>query len=62
MNEEKISKCYYLSAQEVADAIGCKIGLAYRLIRQWNKELEKQGKLVIKGKINKKYFEKQMEA
>lgn len=53
---------YYLSAQEVADAIGCKIGLAYKLIRQWNTELEKQGKLTIRGKINKAYFLKKMEA
>lgn len=53
---------YYLSAQEVAEAIGCKIGLAYKLIRRWNAELEKQGKLTIRGKINKQFFLKQMEA
>lgn len=52
---------YYLTAQEVADALGVKIGFAYKLIRLWNGQLAKQGKLVIRGKINKKFFEKQME-
>ena len=53
---------YYLTAQEVAEALGVKKGYAYKLIRIWNGQLSKQGKLVIRGKINKKYFEKQMEA
>lgn len=53
---------YYLTAQEVADALGVKIGMAYKLIRQWNTKLAAEGKLTIRGKINKKFFEKQMEA
>ena len=52
---------YMLTAAEVAAALGCKIGLAYKLIRQWNAELEAMGKLTIRGKINKKYFEMKME-
>lgn len=53
---------YYLNAQEVAEALGVKIGMAYKLIRQWNVKLAAEGKLTIRGKINKKFFEKQMEA
>lgn len=53
---------YYLNANEVAEALGVKIGLAYKLIRKWNAELQDQGKLVIRGKVNKQYFLKKMEA
>ncbi len=52
---------YFLTASEVSKMIGCKIGLAYKLIRQWNHELQAQGKLTIRGKINKAYFLKKME-
>lgn len=55
-------KSYYLSAREVAAAIPCSLSLAYKLIRNWNDKLQKQGKIVIRGKVNRKYFEKQMEA
>jgi hypothetical protein len=53
---------YFLTASEVAEMIGCKQGLAYKLIRKWNQELQEQGKLTIRGKINKQYFMKKMEA
>lgn len=52
---------YMLSVAEVAKLLGIKTGLAYKLIRQWNSELKAQGKLTIRGKINKKYFLKKME-
>ncbi len=52
---------YMMSAGEVAAALGIKIGMAYKLIREWNKELDAQGKLTIRGRINRKYFEKKME-
>ena len=54
-------KTYYLGAKEVAAAIPCSLALAYKLIRQWNEKLAKQGKIVIRGKVNRRYFEKQME-
>ncbi len=50
-----------MSAGEVASALGCKIGLAYKLIRQWNEELKAAGKLTIRGKINRKFFERKLE-
>ena len=53
---------YYMTAAEVSKAIPCSLSLAYKLIREMNAKLEKQGKIVIRGKINRKFFEKQMEA
>ena len=53
---------YYVGAKEVARAIPCSLSLAYRLIREWNSKLEKEGKVVIRGKVNRRFFEKQMEA
>lgn len=55
------TKTYMMNAKEVAAALDVKIGMAYKLIRQWNAELNAQGKLTIRGKINRKFFEKQME-
>ena len=52
---------YYLSAKEVAAAIPCSMALAYKLIREMNAKLAKQGKIVIRGKVNRKFFEKEME-
>lgn len=57
VGEEK----YMLNVGEVANLLGIKTGLAYKLIRKWNSELKAQGKLTIRGKINRKYFEKKME-
>lgn len=50
-----------MNAPEVAAALGVKIGMAYKLIRQWNTELKAQGKLTIRGKINRKFFERKLE-
>ena len=52
---------YYLNAKEVAAAMGVSVALAYKLIRQWNETLKKQGRLIVRGRINRRYFEKQME-
>ena len=53
---------YYISAREVAKAVPCSLSLAYKLIRNWNEKLAKQGKIVIRGKVNRKFFEKEMQA
>ncbi len=52
---------YMLTAGEVAALLGVKIGMAYKLIRGWNEELKAQGKLTIRGRINKKFFERKLE-
>lgn len=47
----------FLSAKEVADMAKISETSAYRLIKKLNEELEKKGKITIKGKISKRYFE-----
>ena len=51
---------YYLTVDDVATMLNVKRGKAYEIIRILNKQLEKQGKITIRGRINRKYFEKQM--
>ncbi len=52
---------YMMDAREVSAALGVTMGMAYKLIRQWNEELKAMGKLTIRGKINRKYFEMKLE-
>ena len=46
----------YYGANEVAEMIGVSRGQAYKLIKKMNDELEKQGFIVVAGKVSKKYF------
>lgn len=47
-----------MNAQEVAAALSVSIGQAYKVIRQLNSELKEMGKLTVRGKVNRRYFEK----
>ena len=48
----------YLTASEVAVLLGISAGHSYKIIHRLNAELEKEGFLVIAGKVPKRYFEK----
>lgn len=48
----------YITAAEVAESLGVSLGMAYKIIRQMNQELSKQGYIVIAGKCPRRYFEK----
>ncbi|HYE09403.1 MAG TPA: winged helix-turn-helix domain-containing protein [Patescibacteria group bacterium] len=48
----------YITATELSEMLGVSAGHAYKIIRQLNKELEKDGYIVISGKVPHKYFEK----
>lgn len=52
MNEEKR---FYLTAAELSDLMGISIGHAYKLIRDMNAELAKDGYIVVAGKVPKRY-------
>ena len=52
---------YMMNAAEVAAALGVKMGMAYKIIRECNKELKAMGKLTIRGKVNRKYLERKLE-
>ena len=47
----------YITANELAEMLGVSVGHAYKLIRKLNQELEKEGFLVIAGKVPRRYFE-----
>lgn len=50
----------FISAKEVARELEVSDSFAYRLVRKLNDELEKQGFVVGKGKISRKYFEERV--
>ncbi len=47
---------YYLTAPEVAEILGVSNGKAYDVIRNLNKELQKDGYITVSGKVPTKYF------
>ena len=55
-NNEKLM----LTAEDVAEILQVKESCAYRIIRQMNTELAAMGKLVIRGRVNRHYFEKKI--
>lgn len=48
----------YITASELAEMLGVSVGHTYKIIRKLNQELEKNGFLVIAGKVPRRYFEK----
>ena len=48
----------YLSAKEVAELLGIAESTAYTVIREWNKELKREGYFTKAGSIPRAYFEK----
>ena len=50
-----------LDARDVADMLGIKLYLAYKIIRDCNNALKSSGKLTIRGKVNKAYLIKQID-
>lgn len=48
----------YVTAAELAEIMGISNGHAYKLIREMNTELKKQGFLTISGKLPRAYLEK----
>lgn len=48
----------YITASELAELLGISVGHAYKIIKKLNVELEKEGYLIIAGKVPRSYFEK----
>lgn len=55
MNEKN-----FLTAYDVANYMGISVPTAYKIIRQLNNELKKEGYITIAGKISRIYFEKKI--
>lgn len=52
-----MEKKLYITAKELAEMLGISVGLAYKIIRELNKELAKDGYIVIAGKCPRRYIE-----
>jgi hypothetical protein len=46
----------FMRVEEVAEVMGVSVSYAYKVIRQFNKELKKTGCLTMKGRIDRKFF------
>ena len=49
---------YMMTAADVANELGVSKGHAYKMIRQLNEELQKNGYIVVAGKIPRAFWEK----
>lgn len=47
---------YYITAQEIANALGVSEGMGYKIIRDLNAELRQKGFITIAGKCPRSYF------
>ena len=56
VKEKEVTKSYY-DAHDVSIMLGIGLRKAYYIIADLNSELEKQGCIVIQGKVNKRYFQ-----
>lgn len=50
----------FLKAVDVAQILQVSESTAYRIIKKLNGELQEQGKIIVAGKISKKYFEEKV--
>ncbi len=53
-------KSKFVRADEVAEILQCSESHAYKIIKDLNDELKKKGKIVIAGRISRKYFEERL--
>ena len=47
----------YITAQEVAEAMGVSVGKAYAIIRELNAELKAKGYITVAGKVSRVFFQ-----
>lgn len=48
----------FMTAQDVADALGVSKSYAYKLVRQLNDEMEALGYITVRGRVDANYFRK----
>lgn len=58
--EESTMEKLFLTSNEVADLLNISQQQAYKIIRDMNKQLAENGFLILRGRINKKYFMEQI--
>lgn len=47
----------FVNAAMVADDFGVSESMAYRIIRQLNKELKEKGYITVAGRVSRKYYQ-----
>lgn len=47
----------YMTAQDISNVLGVSRSKSYQIIKKLNDELQKEGYLIISGKVSLKYFE-----
>ena len=47
----------YVTANELAEMLDVSVGMAYKIIRELNRELSAQGYIVIAGRCPRRYLE-----
>lgn len=52
----------FLNVQDVIELCNVKEGRAYKIIRDLNKEIKKEGYITISGRVNKSYLLKKLGA
>ena len=52
----KVIESRFYNAQEISEILQVSMSYAYRLIRDLNTELAGQGKITVRGKISRRYF------
>ena len=48
----------FLNAKDISNILGVSEPMSYKIISQLNSELAEMGYLVVRGKVNRSYFEK----
>ena len=47
----------FMRAPEIMEVLGVSDGMAYKIIRELNKELEAKGFHTVRGRVSRKFFE-----
>lgn len=55
-----MEKGLFVTASEVAKELGVSKPFAYKLVRQMNEELEKQGFITISGRVSRRYYQEKI--
>ena len=50
----------FLNVDDVAGYMGVSVSMAYRIIRELNRELKAQGYLTVAGRVSRAYFEQKV--
>ena len=46
----------FITAPEIAEICAISVSKAYQIVRELNEQMRKQGKLTLRGKVNRRFF------